>query len=170
VGHVKTLAIKTSTFFNPEEKMADTLSKFDKAVEDAFQTAADRIEEYLVRQGVDRTRAVAFIERDLTFLRMPGLDLKISVQCGDIRTRGSSDNCLIWFARELHCHHQAELGGQPQFIGNEQPPEYDHVAEEKARVQAEMKRRSDAEYEALIESQRKQAEAFRKRAAEAAQV
>lgn len=146
-----------------------TTSRFDQQIADAFQAAADKIEEHLVRQGVDRTRAVAFIEERLMFLRTPGLDVKISVECGKLRTRGASDNCLLWFARQIHCHHQAELGGQPQYLGNEQPPEFDHVVEHKARVQAEISRRSKAEYDALIESQRKSAEAFRERAASALQ-
>ena len=144
--------------------MTDRLSRFDIDVAAAFQATADRIEEQLVSMGVARTRARGFVEDRVTFLRVPGdLDLKITAQCGRLSTRGQSDNQITWFSRELHANHQAELGGEPQFIRDEQAPEADWVIEEKAKTQAEVKRIATAEYDQLIESQRKQAEAFLQR-------
>lgn len=146
--------------------MADTLSKFDKQVADAVQTAADFLEEQLVRSGVARPRATAFIENRVEFVHMPG-DLKINARCGKFSTRGASDNSLIWFARELHCEHKEELGGEPQYIRNEKPPESEAAIAQRERVEAASKQREEREYGLLVESHRKQAEAFRQRVADA---
>jgi hypothetical protein len=130
-------------------------SRFEKMAADAFQTCANRIEEELVRLGKDRAIAAEFLERSVEFLRMPGLGLKIHARCGDLSTRGSSAESLKWFARQLAVHHP-ELGGPPVYIGNEQPPEPDHVIERRARVSQEMKhgaefRQSIAEIQAGVE-------------------
>ena len=96
--------------------------------------------------------------------------LQINARCGSLQTRGASDNSLIWFSRELHCAHAAELGGEPQYIRNEKPPESDDAIAQKERVQAASKLREEREYDLLVSSHRRQEEAFRRRVADAQRI
>jgi hypothetical protein len=124
-------------------------SELDRMREAAIARAAERIVLTLVAQGVEQIRALEFVEQHVELKIGPAL--RAYATCGDFRARGSSDEHLAWFGREIHLAH-SELGGTPVPFGTDPGPPYQGETEAAAR--------SAAAYEAH-EAARKRAESAR---------
>jgi hypothetical protein len=111
--------------------MTVEMSKLEQLRAAAVAHAADRIVSTLKAQGVEEAKALAFCENHVTLMIAP--NLKVHAEVDSRRSRGSSDEALSYFAREIHLFHP-ELGGKPVPFGFAAPPVNDEVATQAERV------------------------------------
>lgn len=114
--------------------MTEHMSKLDTMRADAVAHAAERIVTVLRAQGVGHVRALEFVESEV-MLRV-GAGLAVYAEGRGVQSRGSSDEALTWFAREVHISNP-DLGGTPVPFGFSTPPQFGGEAEEVKRAEAQ---------------------------------
>lgn len=101
----------------------------------AVSTALASVEDEFVRRGVERIRALDFIEHHVQAVIVPGT-LHVHLELPELHgylgvaSRGGSLAHHRWFARQAHRFHRDTLGGTPTF-DRDDAPEPEHITQKR---------------------------------------